>query len=126
MRTSGTDSLRPGATKSSDGRKVSFRDGAEEIDVYGATPNEEAKPKSSKWQPLSSIDPNPINENDPFSLGDSEDEREAKERSGSRGEIKMDDNDRLKQAAAEAMADELAPSNKPQESGVAAVETKKE
>jgi hypothetical protein len=34
--------------------------------------------KSSKWQPLSTIDPSPVAENDPFSLGDSDDDREVK------------------------------------------------
>lgn len=50
-------------------------------------------------------------ENDPFSLGDSDDEREIKDKppsssSGSR-EIKMEDTERLKQATADAMADSL-------------------
>lgn len=60
------------------------------------------------------MEPSPIAENDPFSLGDSEDERDAAsgakdKRSGSTGggEIKMEDSERLRQAAAEAMADSL-------------------
>ena len=69
------------------GRKVSFQDGPpEEInDMYSAT----AKPativqtgtagsKSSKWQPLSAVEPSPVGDNDPFSLGDSDDEKDAK------------------------------------------------
>ncbi|OBT56147.1 hypothetical protein VE04_02928 [Pseudogymnoascus sp. 24MN13] len=81
----------PATPRSNDGsRKVSFQDGPpEEIDVYGGPPGRAAKDaaattpasgKQSKWQPLSSVDPNPVGEgdNDPFSLGDSEDEKEVK------------------------------------------------
>lgn len=32
--------------------------------------------KSSKWQPLTTVEPSPIGEQDPFSLGDSDDENE--------------------------------------------------
>jgi hypothetical protein len=53
-------------------------------------------------------------ENDPFSLGDSEDEKESKDRVGGK-EIKMDDAERLKKAAAEAMADNIGePQRKPE------------
>ncbi|KFY21877.1 hypothetical protein V493_07034 [Pseudogymnoascus sp. VKM F-4281 (FW-2241)] len=78
----------PATPRSNEGsRKVSFQDGPpEEIDVYGGPPPRAAKDttpasgKQSKWQPLSSVDPNPVGEgdNDPFSLGDSEDEKEVK------------------------------------------------
>lgn len=59
--------------------------------------------KQSKWQPLSVVNPSPIGEteNDPFSLGDSEDEKESKDRVGGK-EIRMEDTERLKQPAAEA------------------------
>ncbi|KAJ9141874.1 CUE domain-containing protein 5 [Pleurostoma richardsiae] len=105
--------------KPSDGRKVAFRDGTEEIDAYNASPKVPPKDataaapssagKASKWQPLSTVDPSPIAENDPFSLGDSEDEKDAKDKGGSGGnkEIKMDDTERLRKAAAEAMNDSL-------------------
>lgn len=63
--------------------------------------------KASKWQPLSSVDPSPIGDNDPFSLGDSEDEKDAKEAKDKPKDAKTDDAERLKQAAAEAMADNL-------------------
>ncbi|KAF6821247.1 CUE domain-containing protein [Colletotrichum sojae] len=102
--------------KPHDGRKVAFREGAEEIDVYGSSPRvsgEDAtgsKAKSSKWQPLSTVEPSPINDNDPFSLGDSEDEREAKDKTASSKDAKSDDSERLKKAAAEAMADSLVDS----------------
>ncbi len=64
--------------------------------------------KASKWQPLTSVEPSPIAENDPFSLGDSEDEKDhgKKTTSGDEG-IKMEDAERLRQAAAEAMADSI-------------------
>lgn len=108
--------------RSSDGRKVAFRDGGD-VDVYGVSPKLSAedsnKPKASKWQPLSTVDPSPITDNDPFSLGDSEDERDAKDKSGSK-DIKLDDNERLKLAAAEAMSDSLVDSNKKDETSTAA------
>lgn len=71
----------------SSGRKVSFQEGPpEEIkDMYSASPKPSAAVqttsttnKSSKWQPLSAVEPSPVGENDPFSLGDSDDEKDAK------------------------------------------------
>ena len=63
-------------------RKVSFQDGPpEEIkDMYSASPNPVAvaTAKSSKWQPLKSVEPSPVTDNDPFSLGDSDEEKDAK------------------------------------------------
>ena len=120
--------------KPSDGRRVSFRDTVEDIDdPYNASPKippkdapastttsttpvggAAATAKTSKWQPLSSVDPNPIVENDPFSLGDSDDEREAggsHRTTGSR-EIKMEDAERLRQATADAMAESLVDEDK--------------
>ncbi|KAI1354178.1 hypothetical protein F5Y01DRAFT_274375 [Xylaria sp. FL0043] len=96
----------------SDGRKVAFRDSVDDIGPYDASPkippkDSAASPpagKQSKWQPLSTIEPHPIAENDPFSLGDSEDEREPK---GGSKEIKLEDSERLKAATADAMADNL-------------------
>lgn len=52
--------------------------------MYSASPKlSTAQPatntnKSSKWQPLSAVEPSPVGENDPFSLGDSDDEKDAK------------------------------------------------
>ncbi|GJD01999.1 CUE domain-containing protein [Colletotrichum higginsianum] len=115
--------------KPHDGRKVAFREGAEEIDVYGSSPRRSAedvsgsKAKSSKWQPLSTVDPNPISDNDPFSLGDSEDEREAKEKAASSKDAKdanSEDSERLKKAAAEAMADSLVESKGSESAGAGA------
>lgn len=101
------------------GRRVGFRDETEEINMYDTSPRVPPKDtpptssaKTSKWQPLSSMDPNPIGDNDPFSLGDSEDEKETKEKPK---DAKADDNERLKQAAAEAMADNLVDPKKKEE-----------
>jgi len=71
------------------GRKVSFQEGPpEEIrDMYSASPKPQTTSiqttgttvgKSSKWQPLSAAEPSSMGENDPFSLGDSDDEKDAK------------------------------------------------
>lgn len=65
-----------------DRRKVSFQEGPpEEIkDQYsgGGASTESARKKSGKWQPLSTVEPSPMGDNDPFSLGDSDDEKEFK------------------------------------------------
>lgn len=116
-------SPRPG-----DDRKVSFRDETDEIgDVYNVSPNPTGTAgaaKSSKWQPLSTVDPNPIAENDPFSLGDSDDEKDAAATASKGptataakpaappGEIKMEDAERLRKAAAEAMNESLVDDKK--------------
>ncbi|KAI8624023.1 hypothetical protein F5Y19DRAFT_481043 [Xylariaceae sp. FL1651] len=99
-----------------DSRKVAFREGVEDIGPYDASPkmppkDSAASPptgKQSKWQPLSTVEPSPIAENDPFSLGDSEDEKDPK---SSNKEIKMEDSERLKQATADAMTDSLVGSS---------------
>ncbi|KAI1179471.1 hypothetical protein F4777DRAFT_532677 [Nemania sp. FL0916] len=107
----------PGANPTrSEGRKVAFRENVDDISPYDASPkippkeNTTSPPpgKQSKWQPLSTVEPSPIVENDPFSLGDSEDEKESK--GGSR-EIKLEDAERLKAATADAMADSLVGSS---------------
>ncbi|XP_044723925.1 CUE domain-containing protein [Hirsutella rhossiliensis] len=97
----------------SDGRRVAFKGDTEEINMYDASPQmpprdtaATSSAKASKWQPLSAMDPNPIADNDPFSLGDSEDEKDAKDKDKPK-DSKADEGERLKQAAAEAMADEL-------------------
>ncbi|KAL4975462.1 hypothetical protein BDW66DRAFT_151924 [Aspergillus desertorum] len=67
-----------------DRHKVSFQEGlpTEIGDLYDASePAKRQSPaggKLSKWQPLSSVEPSPIGENDPFSLGDSDDEKDTK------------------------------------------------
>lgn len=93
------------------------------MDAYSASPKLPPKDgtapagvaKPSKWQPLTSVEPSPIAENDPFSLGDSEDEKDHK-KGGESGGIKMEDSERLRQAAAEAMADSLV-EDKPKPGG---------
>ena len=71
------------------GRKVSFQEGPpEEItDMYSSSSRSQPRNlqttgttggKSSKWQPLGAVEPSPVGENDPFSLGDSDDEKDAK------------------------------------------------
>ena len=96
-----------------DDRKVTFQNEKTGGDLYDSSPkiapqDSSLSNKQSKWQPLSNVEPSPIGEaeNDPFSLGDSEDEKETKDRVGGK-EIKTEDAERLKKAAAEAMADNI-------------------
>ncbi|KAK1761324.1 CUE domain-containing protein 5 [Echria macrotheca] len=100
--------------KPNDGRRVAFAETVEDINAYEASPKltpKDASPapgsggKASKWQPLSAVEPSPIAENDPFSLGDSDDERDVKDKK----EIKLEDkdDDALRKATADAMADSL-------------------
>ncbi|BDD55064.1 hypothetical protein MAP00_000618 [Monascus purpureus] len=71
------------SSPSPDRRKVSFQEGPPtEIGSSRDTP-EPAKAlstggRSSKWQPLTTVEPSPIGDNDPFSLGDSDDEKDTK------------------------------------------------
>ncbi|KAK5660771.1 hypothetical protein OQA88_12137 [Cercophora sp. LCS_1] len=101
--------------KPNDGRRVAFAETVEDIDAYDASPklnprdsSKNAAPaasgKASKWQPLSTVEPSPIAENDPFSLGDSDDEREVKDKKDTKLE---DQNEALRKATADAMADTL-------------------
>lgn len=92
---------------SGDRRRVSFQEGPpEEIDTpYRASPDPTKRPtsgggKTSKWQPLSAVDPSPVADHDPFSLGDSDDE-DAKKK-----EVREDDSHGLKPVALEPAADE--------------------
>lgn len=93
----------------SSGRRVSFQEGPpEEIDIQfprtnspGKTASPSVGGKSSKWQPLAAVEPSPVAEHDPFSLGDSDDE-DAKKK-----DVRPDDSARLKQAAAEAKAEDI-------------------
>ncbi|CAK7209116.1 ubiquitin-binding protein cue5 [Sporothrix bragantina] len=135
-------SPRPGSE-----RKVAFRDQDETIDIYSGSPKLPPKDgpggtsgtaspaagaaKASKWQPMSSVDPTPMTDNDPFSLGDSEDEKDnttstaTKSGSASKGDAtegataktstsstSPEDAERLRKAAAEAMADSLVDDKK--------------
>ncbi|KAF7953174.1 hypothetical protein EAE96_006390 [Botrytis aclada] len=106
-----------------EGRKVSFQTATVEDDLYRTSPKLSGKEnapsaKQSKWQPLNAMEPSPIgdadNDHDPFSLGDSEDEKESKDRVGGK-EVRMDDAERLKKAAAEAMSENIVePAKKPE------------
>ncbi|KAH1763800.1 ubiquitin-binding protein cue5 [Aspergillus fumigatus] len=96
------------ASPSPDRRKVSFQEGPpSEIgnlyDTSDPAKRTSTGSKSSKWQPLATVEPSPVAENDPFSLGDSEDERDTK----GREQNHADEADRIKRATAEAMAGEL-------------------
>ena len=98
----------PSRPQGQGGRRVSFQEGPPEtIGVQShPTPDPTVRPssgtgKASKWQPLAAVDPSPVADHDPFSLGDS-DEEEAKRR-----DLRADDSERLKQAAAEAMSGDI-------------------
>lgn len=114
----------------SSGRRVGFKDEPEEINMYERSPPVPPKdssastgpaPKASKWQPLSTVAPQPIGDNDPFSLGDSDDEKDnnnsskdtatASKDAGSK-DATDDSSERLKKAAAEAMSDNLVDDDK--------------
>lgn len=62
--------------------------------------------KASKWQPLSTADPDPVTDHDPFSLGDSDDEESKKK------DARGDDSVKLKPAAAESVAIDNSSSGK--------------
>ena len=104
------------------GRKVSFQGGPpEEIpDMYSTSPPHGPRPaannKSSKWQPLSTVDPSPVSplreEHDPFSLGDSDDDKDAKLK-----DSKGDEAERLHKATSEAMAEDIGMGKPTSESG---------
>ncbi|KAJ5370210.1 uncharacterized protein N7496_006302 [Penicillium cataractarum] len=115
---------RPGSTglkktaSPSPGRRVSFQDGPPtEIDnLYDATPNKRSAPtsgKSSKWQPLATVEPSPVAENDPFSLGDSDDEKDTK----TKEQTTVPESEQLKKATAEAMSGEIGSSTDDKKTG---------
>ncbi|KAJ5714253.1 uncharacterized protein N7483_011434 [Penicillium malachiteum] len=94
------------SSPSPDRRKVSFQDGPPtEIDTGRNVPSGS---KSSKWQPLATVDPSPVAENDPFSLGDSDDEKETKPKE----QPTVAESDQLKNATAEAMSAEIGSKEK--------------
>lgn len=65
-----------------------------------SSPNNNAK--SAKWQSLTSVAPNPETEddNDPFSLGDSDDEKDSKTK-----DLREGDSARLKEAARKSISE---------------------
>ncbi|KAL8709477.1 MAG: hypothetical protein Q9220_005860 [cf. Caloplaca sp. 1 TL-2023] len=98
----------PARPPSNAGRRVSFQDGPpEEIGIQqrptsppdlNKKTSSGANTKSSKWQPLASVDPSPVTDHDPFSLGDS-DEEEIKKK-----DSKPDDSDPSKKVATDSQA----------------------
>ncbi|KAL2802790.1 hypothetical protein BJX63DRAFT_440610 [Aspergillus granulosus] len=102
------------SSPSPDRRKVSFQEGppTEIGNLYDAS--EPAKRQSpaagrpSKWQPLSTVEPSPIGENDPFSLGDSDDEKGTK----TKDQAITDERDGLHKATVEAVPEELGSASK--------------
>ncbi|KAI9785726.1 MAG: ubiquitin-binding protein cue5 [Geoglossum umbratile] len=86
---------------SSNPRKVSFQDEPESDSLYRAPAAAPVTSKQSKWEPLSTLDPSPVAD-DPFSLGDSDEERESKGK-----DTKGDGPDRVKEATAAAMAEDI-------------------
>ncbi|KAJ5151850.1 hypothetical protein N7492_010145 [Penicillium capsulatum] len=107
---------RPGASPSlktsspsPDRRKVSFQEGPPtEIEGSSAKRNPPTGGKSSKWQPLTTVEPSPVAENDPFSLGDSDDEKESKPKE----QTTVPESEQLKKATAEAMSGEMGADSK--------------
>ncbi|MCJ1361713.1 ubiquitin-binding protein cue5 [Acarospora aff. strigata] len=102
------------AAPQSDSRRVSFQDGPpQEIgDLYRSSPDHGTRPlatpgKQSKWQPLSSVDPAPVADADPFSLGDSDDDKDIKIK-----DAKVDDSGRSDRTPAGAMTDGTATGKK--------------
>lgn len=75
-------------------RKVSFQEGPpEEITGPKSSPQTPPRPSSlatkGRWQPLQPVDPSPVADLDPFSVGDSDDEK--KKNSTANGEDKKSD-----------------------------------
>lgn len=69
----------------------------------GSQPPDSAS-KSAKWQPLTSVAPQPeSDDNDPFSLGDSDEEKESKTK-----DTREADSARLKEAARNSVSTESA------------------
>lgn len=105
----GNQNLQKTSSLSPDRRKVSFQDGPPtEIDTnYDASGKRSSSTsKSSKWQPLATVEPSPVVENDPFSLGDSDDEKETK----SKEQTTVPESEHLKKATEEAMSGEMGSS----------------
>ncbi|KAK4993878.1 ubiquitin-binding protein cue5 [Elasticomyces elasticus] len=67
--------------------------------------------KFAKWQPLTSVAPNPeMDDNDPFSLGDSDDEKDSKA-----SDLRKEDSARLKEAARQSVSEEKGKTLEPNE-----------
>lgn len=106
--------LQKTSSPSPDRRKVSFQEGPPTEIGSSQNAPEQPKPtpsgggKPSKWQPLTTVEPSPVGEHDPFSLGDSDDEKEIKAK-----EQKLTDQcEHIKQATTEAMAGDVGSTSK--------------
>ena len=75
--------------------------------------------KSKKWQPLTSVQPQPEEDNDPFSLGD--DDEEGKEKGE---DLRKDDTERLKEKARTSVQMNAPPTLSPQESATSGTKDK--
>lgn len=75
-------------------------------------PGKEASDKDKKWQPLTSVAPHPEDDNDPFSLGDDDDDKDKSE------DLRKEDTERLKESARTSISAGNTSNNvlKPQES----------
>lgn len=107
-------SLKKAGSPSPDRRKVSFQEGPP-TEIDGVETGRSPPPnggKSSKWQPLANVEPSPVAENDPFSLGDSDDEKETK----TKEKTTVPESDQLKQATTEAISSEIGSKDKKDES----------
>ncbi|CAL5873514.1 uncharacterized protein PFLUO_LOCUS7794 [Penicillium psychrofluorescens] len=107
-------SFQKASSPSPDRRKVSFQEGPPiEIDT-AAKRQSSTSNKTSKWQPLSQVDPSPVAENDPFSLGDSDDEKDTKPKEPTT----VSESEQIKKATEEAMSGDMGSSkdSKPDES----------
>ncbi|MCJ1315058.1 ubiquitin-binding protein cue5 [Xylographa vitiligo] len=106
------DLFKPTPASPPRGRGVSFQDGPpEEIDeLYRVSPDPTKRPTSSasrsKWQPLAAVEPHPVADHDPFSLGDSDEEDTKKK------DLKADESERLENAAAKVIGDDIGAGNK--------------
>ncbi|KAJ5186573.1 hypothetical protein N7449_011337 [Penicillium cf. viridicatum] len=125
----GQSSLKPSVSPSPDRRRVSFQDGPPtEIDnLYDAsTPSKRLSStggKASKWQPLSTVEPSPVAENDPFSLGDSDDEKETKE-TKTKEQATGSEGEQIKHATIESVSDQVGSSKDQETKGATKPESK--
>ncbi|EEP80918.1 predicted protein [Uncinocarpus reesii 1704] len=109
--TANPDLFKP-KSPSPDRRKVSFQEGPpEEITgPYSSRQGTQSRSaqslgKASKWQPLAAVEPSPVADHDPFSLGDTDDEKEVK-----KSDAKPDDAEKATKATTEATESDIGPS----------------
>lgn len=93
------DLFKPTPSPPAGSRKVSFQAGPPEL-IKSVERKPSPASRNSKWEPLSTVEPSPIADNDPFSLGDSDDELDTKAKDG-----KSDDTASSKPVAPQAAID---------------------